>query len=127
MEAPASRTKGRKGKKSKGGHVAGDDARGDIAIHGLWKRGETSIIDVRITDTDAPSYASSSSVQVLERVTKAKKNKYLEACIERRRLFTPLVYVINGMACKEAKAFEKRVASLLASKHDRPYSKMAGS
>jgi hypothetical protein len=125
-EVPASPTKGRKGKTSKGGHVAGDDVRGDIAIHGLWKRGETSIIDVRITDSDTPSYASSTSAQVLERAAKAKKNKYLEACIERRRSFTPLVYSIDGMACREAKAFEKRVASLLASKHDRPYSEMVG-
>ena len=63
--------------------MAGDEARGNIAIHGLWKRGETSIIDVRIMDIDALSYASSSSAKVLERAAKAKKNKYLEACLER--------------------------------------------
>ena len=38
----------------------------------------------------------------------------------------PLVYSVDGMACKEAKAFEKRVASLLASKWDRRYSEMVG-
>ena len=30
------------------------------------------------------------------------------------------------MACKEAKAFEKRIACLLAEKWDRPYSEMVG-
>ena len=30
------------------------------------------------------------------------------------------------MACKEAKAFEKRIASLLATKWDRPYNEMVG-
>ena len=30
------------------------------------------------------------------------------------------------MACKEARAWEKRIASLLANKHDRQYSEMVG-
>ncbi len=30
------------------------------------------------------------------------------------------------MPCKEAKAFERRIASLLAAKWERPYSKMVG-
>ena len=57
---------------------------------------------------------------------KEKKDKDLDACLERRRSFAPLVYSVDGMACKEAKAFEKRVASLLASKWDRQYSEMVG-
>ena len=63
---------------------------------------------------------------MLERAAKAKKAKYLDACLERRRSFTPLVYSVDGMACKEARAWEKRVASLIASKMDRTYSEMAG-
>ncbi len=118
---------------SEGGHgrarrsnVAGEEARGDIGIHGLWKRGQTCILDVRITDTDAKSYAASSSAQVLERASKEKRDKYTAACIERRRSFTPLVYSVDGLPCKEARAFERRVASLLASKWDRAYSEMVG-
>ena len=109
-----------------GKKVAGNNARGDIAIHGLWKRGETCILDMRITDTDAKSYVGSSSAKVLEKAAKAKKDKYLDACLERRKSFTPLVYSVDGMACKEARAFEKRVASLLASKWERRYSEMVG-
>ena len=52
----------------------------------------------------------------LEKAAKAKKDKYLDACLERRKSFTPLVYSVDGMACKEARAFEKRITSLLASK-----------
>ena len=55
-----------------------------------------------------------------------KKDKYLEPCLERRRTFMPVVYSVDGMACKEAKAYEKRVASLLATKWDRRYSEMVG-
>ena len=46
--------------------------------------------------------------------------------MERRRTFTTLVYSVDGMACAEAKAFERRLASLLAKKHDRRYSEMCG-
>ena len=38
----------------------------------------------------------------------------------------PLVYSVDGMAGKEAKPFERRIASLLAEKWDRPYSEMVG-
>ena len=63
---------------------------------------------------------------MLEKAAKAKTDKYLDACLERRKSFTPLVYSVDGMACKEARAFEKRVASLLASKWERRYSEMVG-
>ena len=80
----------------------------------------------QVTDTDAKFYLASSSEKVLERAAKAKKSKYLDACLERRRSFTPLVYSVDGMACKEARAWEKRVASLISSKMNRTYSEMVG-
>ena len=83
-------------------------------------------MDIRITDTYAKSYQSSSSEKVLERCAKLKKDKYEQVCIERRRTFCPLVYSVDGMACKTARAFEKRVASKLATKMDRRYSEMVG-
>jgi hypothetical protein len=109
-----------------GSNVARDEARGDIAVHGLWEKGKTCILDIRITDTDAKSYAGSSSAKVLEKAAKVKKDKYEAPCIARRRTFTPLVYSVDGMACKEALAFEKRLASLMATKHERRYSEMVG-
>ncbi len=32
------------------------ELRGDVAAHGLWKRGTTAIFDIRVTDTDVASY-----------------------------------------------------------------------
>ena len=109
-----------------GTNVARDEARGDVAVHGLWEKGKTCILDIRITDTDAKSYAGTSSAKVLEKAAKVKKDKYEAACTARRRTFAPLVYSVDGMACKEALAFEKRVASLMASKHEQRYSEMVG-
>ena len=97
-----------------------------MLVHGLWERGSGCVLDTRITDTDANSYKDISSAKVLERAAKAKKAKYLQACMDRRRSFTPLVYSVDGMDYKEVKAFEKRIACLLAEKWDRPYSEMVG-
>ena len=58
--------------------------------------------------------------EVLAKAAKRKKDKYLEACRERRREFIPMAYSVDGLAGKEARAAEKRLASLLASKWDRP-------
>ena len=64
--------------------------------------------------------------KVLEPQTKAKKDFYLQAYVKRRRSFAPLVYLVDRMAAKETRAFEKRIASLLAVKWRRHYSEMVG-
>ena len=87
-----------------------------MLVHGLWERGSGCVLDIRITGTDANSYKDISLAKVLERAAKAKKEKYLQACLDRSRSFTPLVYLVDGMTCKEAKTFEKRIACLLAEK-----------
>ena len=67
-----------------GSNVARDKARGDVAVHGLWEKGKIFILDIRITDTDAKTYAGSSSVKVLEKAAKVKKDEYETACIARQ-------------------------------------------
>jgi hypothetical protein len=120
-----------------GGHNAGRrepngnnpdprELRGDISAHGFWRRGTTAIFDVRIADTDAPTYRGQDPKKVLARHEKEKKDKYLDACIERRRQFTPLVYSVDGMMGSEARAASKRLASHLANKWKRAYSDVCG-
>ena len=93
-------------------------------MHGFWQRGRPAIFDVHITDTDCRSHRHKAPDKVLADQEKEKKNKYLDACHERRKDFTPLVYSVDGMAGREAKAAEKRLASYLAHKWHRPYSQM---
>ena len=81
-------------------------------------------MDICISDTDVKSYTDKISKRVLENHVKRKKGKYLQACLDRRRSFTPLVYPIDGLACKEAQAFKKRIASLHADKWSKTYSKL---
>ena len=70
------------------------EARGDVAIHGLWKRGQTCILDIRVTGTDAKSYSASSSAKLLEKAAKLKRDKYAKACNERRRSFTFELHIL---------------------------------
>jgi hypothetical protein len=102
------------------------EQRGDISCRGFWKRGTTAIFDVRITDTDQPSYLGTAPAKVLSNMEKEKKDKYLEACLSTRRQFTPLVFSVDGLAGAEAKAAMKRLSSRLSAKWKRAYSAVCG-
>ena len=39
--------------------------RGNVSVHGFWKRGTTTIFDVRFVDTNAKSYLKSTHKKVL--------------------------------------------------------------
>jgi len=106
---------------------SGGQERGDVLVHGLWKRGEQAVLDTQVINCNAPSWrAFVDSEKILESCARVKKLHYLQPCIERRRSFTPLIYSVDGMAGREAQAFEKRIAHLLAEKWDRHYSELRG-
>merc|ERR1711966_295704 len=54
---------------------------------GTVENGESCILDVRVTDTDAKSYRGSTSAKVLEKVAREKRAKYEKACLEQWRSF----------------------------------------
>ena len=97
-----------------------------MLVHGLWEIGSGCVVDICISDTDTRLYADKTSKRVLEDHAKRKKSKYLQPCLDRRQSFAPLIYSVDGVACKGARAFEKRIASLLAEKWNRPYSELVG-
>ena len=97
---------------------------GDASCHGFWERGRMTIFDMRITDTDARSYRKKEFAKVLEQHEKEKKDKYLQNCLEMWKDFTPMIYSMDGIACREAWNVEKRLATHLASKWKREYSQM---
>jgi hypothetical protein len=67
--------------------VDDNENKGDVLIRGLWEKGTDCIIDVRVTDTDAPSYIKTSPVKALETAERAKKKKHLQARLDQRRHF----------------------------------------
>ncbi len=102
------------------------DDRGDLLIRGLWIRGTDCIIDVRVTDTDARSNLSKDPHKVLEAHEREKKKKYLAACRQQRRDFTPFVVSTDGLLGKEAKTLLRKLSALIAAKWDKPYSQVCG-
>jgi hypothetical protein len=100
--------------------------RGDIAVHGFWRRGTTAIFDIRVTDTDAPSNRNTAPSRILRKHEEEKKAKHNALCLAQRRHFTPLVFSVDGLNGAEAKAATQRLASLLAAKWKRTYSDVCG-
>ena len=100
--------------------------RGDVGVLGFWKKGHMTIFDVRVTDTDAASYRGQKATTILANHEKEKKKKYNDACLARRRHFTPLVFSVDGMRGAEADAASKRLAALLSEKWKRSYSEVCG-
>jgi hypothetical protein len=98
------------------------------AATGEDERGTDCILDVRVTDTDSKSYCKRTPSKVLESQEKEKKRKYLGACLENRRHFTPFVLSVDGLYVlgREAQTFAKRLAAKLAGKWQKPYSQVAG-
>ena len=106
------------------GTVQITEERGDVGCHGFWQRGRFAIFDVRITDTEARSARGRDFLKVLAAQEKEKKDKYLDSCLQQRKDFTPLVYSVDGIAGREARNAEKRIAALLAAKWRKQYSTM---
>jgi hypothetical protein len=81
--------------------VPSPELRGDLAVHGFWTRGQTSIFDVCITDTDQPSNRNTDPSKVLLQHEKEKKDNYGALCIARRRTFTPLFFLWMASLAKK--------------------------
>ena len=68
-----------------------DEARGDVSDRGFHSRRRVAIFDIRVSDTDAPSYHNKTSAKILEAAEKEKCTKYKGVCAERQRDFVPMV------------------------------------
>ena len=88
--------------------------------------GTTVMFDIRIVNHGAGSYLRMTPEKALAKAEKEKKDLYLQACLEIRRTFTPMVYSSDGIARAEALAVQKRLAALLSYKLKWEYSEMCG-
>ena len=94
----------------------------DISARGVWQPQATALFDIRIVDTDAPSYSGKSPQTVLRMAEREKKLKYGQACEDRHASFTPLCMSVDGLVGLEMNTFLKRLAQRLATKWDSSYS-----
>ena len=109
------------------GHVVlPAELRADVSFHGFWKWGTTAMFDIRIINLDTGSYLRMRPEKALAKAEKEKKDLYLQACLDRRRTFTPMVYSGGRIPGAEALAAQKRLSALLSYKLKREYSEMCG-
>ena len=72
------------------------------------------MFNIQIVNLDAGSYLRMTPEKALAKAEKEKKDLYLQACLERRRTFTPMVYSADEIPGAEALAAQKRLAALLS-------------
>ena len=103
-----------------------DGARLDIAANGFWGGGgtyERTFFDVRVFNPHTPSNRHTTLSSSYRKHEHIKKRTYEQRCREvEHASFTPLVISATGGLANEASIFYKRLASMLASKWDHPYS-----
>ena len=85
---------------------------------GQWPR--TQILwDKPYVDANAPSYQRSSWDAIARKAAEAKRKKYAQASEDLRSSFTPLVCSTDAVLHREYMAYQKRLASRLATKWDK--------
>jgi len=94
----------------------------DLGVRGVWEPQRETLLDIRVTDTDAFSYCAQPVRSILEKAENEKKRKYGTACEQRRVSFTPFITSVDGALGREAKAFVNRLSDGLARKWERSYS-----
>ena len=56
-------------------HIAYENAQGDNGVIGFWKKGRTTIFDIRIVDPSNKTYQHQSSTTTLNQTKQHKKKK----------------------------------------------------
>ena len=77
---------------------------------------------MRVINTDAVSYQSKTPEKCLKTANQEKKRNYLNACLNKRRNFTPFVDLVDILLGVEAESTLKLIAILLAHKWKEMYS-----
>ena len=104
--------------------VVEDGARLDISASGFWGgRFERAFFDVRVFNPHARSNRQHSLPAMYRKHESIKRRTYEERVREvEHGSFTPLVMSLTGGLSRAANVCFKRLASMLASKFDQPYS-----
>ena len=98
----------------------------DWSARGVWEGNRVALFDNRIVDANAPSYQRASWDAIARKAASAetKRKKYAQASEDLRSSFTPppLVCSTDAVLHRENTAYQKRLASRLATKWDKSYS-----
>ena len=85
----------------------GADLRGDTSFLSFWYPRRMCVFDIRVVDTDADTYVGTQPHKVLTHHEQCNKVKYLEAFLECRQHFTPLMFLVDSVVGEDTKAATK--------------------
>ena len=103
--------------------IIDNGARLDIRARGFWNVAQDAYFDVRVFHPQAPSNSTGSISAAYKKHEDIKKRAYGQRVREiEHGVFTPLVFSTTGGMGSEATTFYKRLADMLASKQQKPYS-----
>ena len=86
--------------------------------------GGTAMFDILIFNLSVVSYLRMTPEKAIAKAEKKNKDLHLQACLERRRTFTPMVYSVDIIPRAEDSAAQKILAALLSYNLKREYSEM---
>ena len=85
-------------------------------IQDLLNQGTYTIHDMHVVNADTVSYQSKTLEKCLETLKRKKNSKYLNACLNDHRHFTPSVALVDGLLGFKAEETLKRISSCLKQK-----------
>ena len=91
------------------------ELRAEVSTHGFWNQGTTAMFDIVIITLNEGAYLQMTPKKALTKSEKDKKDLYLQACLEGRCSFTPMVYSTDRIPGSEALGTQKRLYTLLDS------------
>ena len=79
---------------SRNGAIGADleETRDNVGSHGFWRQVTTAIFYIRIVNLYAGSYLRMMPEKSLAKADENKKDRYPQACLERRRHFIALIF-----------------------------------
>ena len=98
----------------------------DLSFRGVWQPQTVALFDIRVVDTDAPSYSHRDVAAVLSSAEEEKKRRYCDAADVCCASFTPLVVSVDGVLGREADHFIQLLAEKIAIKWKKSYPEIAG-
>ena len=88
--------------------------------------GDRQCHDMHLLNTDNISYQYKNHKKFLNTGDQYKKKKYIHACINERRHFTPFVASVDELIGVEEEATHKRISRRLTNNWKEPYSHTCG-
>ena len=97
-----------------------------MGVRGFWEFQREALFDIRIINTNATSYCTSSIQSLFDDTRDEKRSKYGLVAEDRRACFTPILAKCEAIFDHEAIVYMKRLATLLAIKWSKHYSQIYG-